>query len=50
MQVLEHAFPVLDLAPAQPTRIGSIQPGRMALEAHLVEPGQPGLIFRAAAT
>jgi hypothetical protein len=48
--MLQHALAVLNLAPAQPTRIGTIQPGRMALETHLVEPRQARLICRGAAT
>ena len=37
MQVLEHAFTVLDLAPAQAPRVGAVQPGGMALEPHPFE-------------
>lgn len=49
MQVLEHPFAMLDLAPAQPARIGTVQSRRMALETHVVELGQPRLVFRTAA-
>jgi hypothetical protein len=44
--MLEHPLAVLDLAPAEAPGIGTVQPRRMAFEAHAVETFVAGVALR----